>query len=48
MEWEVEFTGEFERWWNGLTEDEQDSVDRKVRLLRAIRYAARMDFKLES
>lgn len=22
------------RWWNGLTEDEQDSVDRKVRLLQ--------------
>ena len=34
MEWDVEFTGEFERWWNGLTEDEQDSVDRKVRLLQ--------------
>jgi hypothetical protein len=34
VEWEVEFTGEFERWWNGLTEDEQDSVDRKVRLLQ--------------
>jgi hypothetical protein len=34
VEWAVEFTGEFERWWNGLTEDEQDSVDRKVRLLQ--------------
>jgi hypothetical protein len=34
MEWEVEFTDEFERWWNGLAEDEQDSVDQMVRLLQ--------------
>jgi hypothetical protein len=34
MEWEVEFTTEFERWWNGLSEDEQDSVDAYVRLLQ--------------
>jgi len=27
MAYEVEFTGEFEVWWNGLTVDEQDSVD---------------------
>jgi hypothetical protein len=36
MAWEVEFTDEFETWWNGLTEDEQDSVQRKVALLRAV------------
>lgn len=34
MEWNIEFTDEFERWWNDLTEDEQDSVDRMVRLLQ--------------
>jgi hypothetical protein len=27
MEWDIEFTDEFERWWNDLSEDEQDSVD---------------------
>ncbi len=34
MEWDVEFTDEFDRWWNGLSEDEQDSVDQMVRLLQ--------------
>ena len=34
MEWDVEFTDEFERWWNGLSEDEQDSVDQMIRLLQ--------------
>ena len=33
MEWEIEFTDEFEQWWNGLTEDEQIAVAAKVRLL---------------
>jgi hypothetical protein len=33
MRWEVEFTDEFEAWWNTLTEDEQVSVDASVRLL---------------
>ena len=33
VEWEIEFTDEFERWWSGLTEDEQVSVDSSVRLL---------------
>jgi hypothetical protein len=27
MEWDIEFTDEFARWWNGLSEDGQDSVD---------------------
>ncbi|MBX3661001.1 MAG: type II toxin-antitoxin system RelE/ParE family toxin [Burkholderiales bacterium] len=35
MRWEVEFTDEFEAWWNTLTEDEQVSVDASVRLLEA-------------
>lgn len=33
MAYEVEFTHEFEQWWEGLTEAEQESVDFSVRLL---------------
>ena len=33
MACEVEFTDEFELWWNSLTPDEQDSVDFSVHLL---------------
>jgi hypothetical protein len=33
MNWEVEFTNEFEAWWNKLSEDEQDEIDAKVHLL---------------
>jgi len=33
MTYEVEFTNEFEGWWNGLTDSEQDSIDRSVGLL---------------
>ncbi len=29
MEWEVEFTDEFEHWWNSLSEDEQEDVNAK-------------------
>jgi len=36
VEWDVEFTDEFEVWWNGLTEDEQEDVNAKVRLLQKI------------
>jgi len=31
--WEVEFTEEFQRWWDSLSEDEQDDVAVSVRLL---------------
>ena len=31
--YEVEFTDEFEAWWNSLNPDEQESVDFSVRLL---------------
>ena len=31
--WDVEYTDEFETWWDGPTEDEQDSVAFGVRLL---------------
>lgn len=33
MSWEVEYTDEFEAWWNTLSEDEQTSIDASVRLL---------------
>ena len=33
MAWEVEFTGEFQGWWDSLTEDEQDDVAVSVRHL---------------
>ena len=36
MEWEVEFTGEFEDWWNGLSEEEQVDVNAKVILLQKL------------
>ena len=34
MEWSVEFTDEFGRWWESLSADEQDSVRDVVALLR--------------
>lgn len=33
MAYEVEFTDEFGAWWDRLSEDEQDKVDRSVGLL---------------
>jgi hypothetical protein len=33
-EWDVEFTDEFETWWDNLTEAEQEDVRAKVILLR--------------
>src|SRR5215468_12709482 len=36
MSWEVEFIDEFGEWWEGLTEDEQDSIDVTVRLLEEL------------
>jgi hypothetical protein len=35
MAWDVEFTDEFGEWWEGLTSNEQASVDFTVRLLEA-------------
>lgn len=35
MSWEVEFTDEFEEWWQGLAEAVQDAIDRSVHLLEA-------------
>lgn len=36
MAWEVEFTNEFGGWWDGLTEEEQESVDFCVSLLQKV------------
>jgi hypothetical protein len=36
MSWDVEYTDEFGAWWQGLTEDEQISLDASVRLLEAL------------
>ena len=33
MPWEVEYTDEFGRWWNGLSERQQDGVAARVELL---------------
>jgi hypothetical protein len=33
MPWEVEFTEEFERWWNSLAQEEQVEIAAKVELL---------------
>jgi hypothetical protein len=36
MAWEVEFTAEFEDWWNSISEDEQVEVSAKVELLHLV------------
>jgi hypothetical protein len=33
MAWEVEYTDEFEEWWNSLSEAEQDEITASVELL---------------
>jgi len=33
MEWQVEFTDDFGRWWEDLTAEEQESVEASVSLL---------------
>jgi len=34
--WDVEFTNEFELWWNALDESEQDAIAASVELLRQL------------
>lgn len=34
MAWEVEFTSQFEHWWNSLSEEEQVEISAKVELLQ--------------
>jgi hypothetical protein len=33
MSWEVEYTNEFEEWWNTLTVEEQATIDQAVEVL---------------
>lgn len=35
MTWDVEYTLEFEAWWNGLDDEAQGSIDAHVRMLEA-------------
>ena len=36
MTWEVEFTDEFEIWWDALTGEEQESIAASVGLLETV------------
>jgi hypothetical protein len=36
VEWDIEFTDEFGKWWEALSEQEQDSVRDSVKLLRIV------------
>jgi hypothetical protein len=36
MGWDVEFTDQFGEWWDGLDEDEQESIDSVVGMLSAL------------
>jgi hypothetical protein len=36
MRWEIEYTEEFEAWWNSLDEDEQESLAASVGLLEEL------------
>ena len=36
MSWGIEFTDEFGLWWDDLSKDEQDSIDRSVGLLETL------------
>ena len=36
MTWEVEFTDEFEAWWDALTGEEQESIAASVGLLEIV------------
>lgn len=35
MSWEVEYTDQFETWWDGLTVDEQVALDQRIQKLTA-------------
>ena len=35
--WEIEYTDEFESWWNGVSEDEQDAITAAVEVPRTAR-----------
>jgi hypothetical protein len=33
VDWEIEYTDQFERWWNDLTEEQQEALDDRIVLL---------------
>ncbi len=33
LEWEIEYTDQFERWWNDLSEEQQEALDDRIMLL---------------
>lgn len=41
MSWEVEFTNEFEAWWDELSESDQERIDAVVEILEELGPAAR-------
>lgn len=49
IRWEVEYTNEFEAWWDGLSENDQDSIAATVELLAEygprLRYPRSSDVK---
>jgi hypothetical protein len=36
QEWEIEYTDQFERWWDTLTEEQQDALDDRIILLAEV------------
>ena len=46
MAWEVEFTDEFEDWWNRLAETEQIKIDTAIRMLEE--YGPDLSFPMSS
>ncbi len=46
MAWEVEFTDEFEEWWNDLSETEQIKIDATIRMLEE--YGPDLPFPMSS
>lgn len=46
MAWEVEYTNEFEEWWNALSERQQDSIYAGVKLL--MQFGPRLPFPYSS
>ena len=46
MAWEVEFTDQFEEWWNALAETEQIKIDTAIRMLEE--YGPDLSFPMSS
>jgi hypothetical protein len=46
VSWDVEYTDEFNDWWNGLTDDEQDSVAVGIRKLETLGFGTGLSAQL--